>query len=349
MLKNASPRLLSLYASIAVAIVFFAFFTIFNFLSNPPVQWVTAFGLAFLVFLITYIIILYVLAKYIYRKIKLIYKSIHKFKRTTKKNLNVVDLSHDIIGEVEDEVAEWAADQANEIATLKSLEAYRREFLGNVSHELKTPIFTIQGYLLTLLDGALYDENINKKYLKKAAKNVERLQTIVEDLDTISKMESGKLILEIEEFDIKSLAEEVFDELEIQASKRKVKLNFKEGANRTFLVEADRSRIRQVLINLITNSIKYGKESGNTKISFYDMDKYILVEVSDDGDGIEEKHLSHLFDRFYRVDRSRSRSMGGSGLGLAIVKHIIEAHQQTINVRSSLGAGSTFGFTLEKA
>ena len=260
-----------------------------------------------------------------------------------------IDLNRDVLEEVEQEVSQWADKQKKEIESLKLLEAYRREFLGNISHELKTPIFSVQGYVHTLLDGGLYDEAINKNYLRKAANNIERLLTIVEDLESISRLESGQLTLDIQRFNIRDLTLEVFDDLEIQAKERNIKLSIKEGTDSTFFVEADRENIRQVLVNLINNSIKYGKDGGSTKVGFYDMENYILIEVADNGIGIGEDHLKHLFDRFYRVDKSRSRARGGSGLGLSIVKHIIEAHNQTINVRSSVGVGSTFGFTLKKS
>ncbi len=349
MLKNASPRIISFYTSATIAGFFLLVNVLFGLIFNDELIWLPIVLQTLIIFLVSYLVFLYALTRYIYRKIKLIYKSIHKFKRATKKNLNAVDLSSDIIGEVEQEVSQWAADQAMEIESLKTLEAYRREFIGNVSHELKTPIFSLQGYLHTLMEGALYDEKINMKYVKRAVKNAERLQTIVEDLDAISKIESGQLDTEADVFDIKMLVEEVFDEVEIQAAENKSNLIFKEGANTNFNVIGDRNSIRQVLVNLIINSVKYGKYEGTTKVSFYDMDKYILIEVADNGDGIDQEHLPHLFDRFYRVDRSRSRHAGGSGLGLSIVKHIIEAHKQTINVRSTKGAGSTFGFTLAKA
>ena len=230
-----------------------------------------------------------------------------------------LDVDTDIIQEVEKEVAEWALEQQKEINTLKEMESYRRLYLGNVSHELKTPIFNIQGFIHTLLEGALYDENINMKYLQRAAKNVERLNTIVTDLEAINKLESGKLSMDMQIFDLKDLVVEVFEDLEIKASKQDVALTYKEGANQNFKVEADREAIRQVLVNLIENSIKYGKKGGKTKIGFYDMDSRILVEIADSGIGISPEHLNHVFDRFYRVDKSRSRQIGGSGLGLSLI------------------------------
>lgn len=290
----------------------------------------------------------FLLERYIFRKIKLIYKIIHDSKLDKgKKKLKMLNSSS--LDEVNEEVVRWAETTEKEIQSLKLLEQYRKDFVGNISHELKTPIFSIQGYLHTLLDGGIHDENINLKYLQRAVNNAERLQSIVEDLEEISKLESGKLILDMRKFDIKALAKEVMDDLEVMASEKNIKLVFKDGADQPFNVIADRENIRQVLTNLVTNSVKYGKEGGNTRISFYDIDKNVLVEVSDNGLGIEDVHLKHLFDRFYRVDTSRSREQGGSGLGLSIVKHIIEAHNQTINVRSTQGVGSTFGFTLKKA
>jgi two-component system phosphate regulon sensor histidine kinase PhoR len=297
---------------------------------------------------VAYLVNIYFLKKYIYRKIKLIYKNIHQLKLNPSQKTRKIDVSENIIEDVEKEVATWAQKQQLEIDQLKTLENYRRDFLGNVSHELKTPIFNIQGYVHTLIDGGLYDQNINEKFLERTVKNVDRLITIVDDLETISKLESGQLVLEMRKFDIKELAHQVFESHELKAIEQGIKLAFKEGAGKAFYVRADREYIRQVLDNLVLNSIKYGREKGTTKISFYDMDRLILIEVSDNGIGMEEKHLKHVFDRFYRVDKSRSREAGGSGLGLSIVKHIMEAHNQTINVRSSPNLGSTFGFTLEK-
>ncbi len=347
MIKNVTPKELALYSSLSIGAIVAVLATLGLLLNFVEAAWYHILIMTLFTSIGAYFIITNALKRYIYRKIKLIYKSIHSMKRS-KTDKHAIDLNSDIIGEVEQEVSDWADSQAKEIESLKSMEQYRRNFMGDISHELKTPIFSIQGYLHTLLDGALYDENINMDYIRKAAKNVDRLQTIVEDLEEISRLESGKLMLDIRTFDLKKLCEDVFEELELMAQQKKISLNFKEGADQTFKVDADRDSIRQVLVNLISNSIKYGKEGGNTKISIYDMANVILVEVADNGVGIEENHIKHLFDRFYRVDKSRSRIQGGSGLGLSIVKHIIEAHQQTVNVRSTKDRGSTFGFTLEK-
>jgi two-component system phosphate regulon sensor histidine kinase PhoR len=258
-------------------------------------------------------------------------------------------MTKSVLDDVEREVGEWADKQEHELEELERLATYRRRFIGDVSHELKTPIFNVQGFIHTLLDGALHDSSVNMLYLQRAAKNIERLQMIVEDLETINKLEAGQMILDLQEFDLHELTDEVYADLEMRASERNIRLTYKEGANQRFRIRADKESIRQVLMNLVHNSINYGKEGGLTKISFYDMETYVLVEISDNGIGITPEHLSHVFDRFYRVDKHRSREAGGTGLGLSIVKHIIEAHKQTINVRSSVGQGSTFGFTLEKA
>ncbi len=289
------------------------------------------------------------LERFIYRKVKVIYKNIHRLKQPLGKVMDKPDMNRNIIDEVETEVLQWAGEQTSEIEQLKKMETYRREFLGNVSHELKTPLFNMQGYLETLLDGGMDDPKVNKEYLHKAAKNVERLINIVNDLDIISQHESGELQLRWEKFKIYDLTKEVMDSFDMIADANDVTLTFKEGCDTSTVVYADKEKIRQVLNNLISNSIKYGKENGKTSIGIYDMDKNALIEITDNGIGIEAKHLPRLFERFYRVDPSRSRMLGGSGLGLAIVKHIIEAMNQTIHVRSAPGVGTTFGFTLKKA
>ena len=347
--KNPTPQQIAISSALIVAITSSIYITGISLTGFVEFQWWSIIAFGGLSFLAAFFTFRYYLKKYIYRKIKVIYKSIHKHKLSSTQKQDDIDMNVDIMQEVEKEVEEWANSQEKEIQQLKTWQDYRRKFLGDISHELKTPIFNIQGFLETLLDGGLEDENINKIYLTRAAKNVERLNTIVEDLEIISRLESGSLIIDMQAFDIKSLVEEVFEDLEFKANEAKIDLIFKPGADHPYPVIADREYIRQVLMNLINNSIKYGNENGSTKISFYDMDNNILVEVADSGIGIPEKHLKHVFDRFYRVDKSRSREQGGSGLGLSIVKHIVEAHQQTINVRSTMGVGSTFGFTLQKA
>jgi two-component system phosphate regulon sensor histidine kinase PhoR len=300
------------------------------------------------VFLLSYFIYKYILEKFIYSQIKLIFKTIHTLKSPKGSKNKEIDLRQDIISNVNKEVLSWAQDKKEEIEELKKMESYRREFLGNVSHELKTPLFNIQGYVMTLLEGGLEDPVVNIEYLQRTKKNIDRMISIIEDLESISRFETGELQLEMKNFDIVAMIKEVIELLEIKAHKKKIKLRLRSDPDKPLFVEGDKERIRQVLINLIDNSIKYGNEEGKTKICIFDMDEHFLIEITDNGIGIESKDISRLFERFYRVDKSRSREQGGSGLGLAIVKHIIEAHNQTINVRSTVGVGTTFAFTLKK-
>ncbi len=301
------------------------------------------------IFILSYIIYRYILEKFIYNKIKLIYKTIHTLKVPKgKKNVDI-DMNQDIISQMNLQVETWAQERRTEIEELKKQEAYRREFLGDVSHELKTPLFNIQGYILTLLEGGLDDPEINKEYLIRSSKNIERMIAVIEDLEIISRLETGRFELDQVNFDIVALTHDVIDLLEAVAKKKNIRIYIPAEFDSSDFVYADKERIRQVLINLIDNSIKYGSDDGNTKISFFDMDENLLIEVTDDGIGIEAKNLPRLFERFFRVDKSRSREQGGSGLGLAIVKHIIEAHDQAINVRSTAGVGTTFAFTLRKS
>ncbi len=305
--------------------------------------------LALLIFVFAFLIIRYTLNRFIYERIRLIYKTIHNLKLTKEKDKKQF-IDRNTIEEVNRQVLEWGEDQKKEIEQLKEMARYRREFIGNVSHELKTPIFNIQGYVLTLLDGGLDDPAINKEYLIKTELSIERMIAIVEDLEEISRLESGELTLHYSRFDLVELSKEVMEFLEIKAKKKKIRIYFAKSQDKPIMVDADKKGIRQVFINLIENAIKYGpEENGKIKISFFDMDENILAEVTDNGAGIEQKDLPRLFERFYRTDKARSREQGGSGLGLAIVKHLIEAHGQVINVRSTVGVGTTFAFTLKKA
>ncbi|MCB0568261.1 MAG: sensor histidine kinase [Phaeodactylibacter sp.] len=351
MFKNPTPQQIAVFVALYITTFTLAAWSLLEMARyRNMITWASALAiLGVLAFTVAYLTTIFYLRKYIYRKIKVIYKTIHKQKLSPQEKNRSINVRANIIDEVEKQVSEWAEQQHEEIERYKAWAEYRRNFVGDISHELKTPIFNIQGYLHTLLDGAMNDTSVNMKFLSKAAKNLERLHIIVEDLEAISRLESGELILELQAFDIKKLCEEVFEELEIKAAQRNITLEFKEGASQNYRVLADRESIRQVLANLVNNSIKYGMENGRTRVGFYDMDKNILIEVADNGIGIPKKHLDHVFDRFYRVDKSRSREAGGSGLGLSIVKHIIEAHKQTINVRSTPNLGSTFGFTLQKA
>jgi two-component system phosphate regulon sensor histidine kinase PhoR len=299
-------------------------------------------------FVLSFLLIDYFIRIFINRKIELIYKTIHHLKSDKNTPRSELFMHDDVIEAVKKDVVKWAADQDKQLTTLRDQEKFRREFLANISHELKTPIFSIQGYIHTLLDGALDDEKVNIKFLEKAAKSADRLEVLVEDLLAISKIEKGNTTLDFERFDICALSKEVWDDLELIASNKHITFKIKDGCNQPFFVKADIQEIKKVLENLFSNSIKYGKESGQTTIAFYEMGSNILTEITDNGEGINENDLPRLFERFYRVEKSRSREMGGTGLGLSIVKHIIESHKQTINVRSAVGVGTTFGFTLKK-
>ena len=297
----------------------------------------------------SFVVFYYLIEKYIYSKIKLIYKLIHNLKlgRDLRDALGE-HVSADPINDVEQEVKDWARQKSTEIDGLRNQEKFRREFLSNISHEFKTPLFAIQGYIEALQDDDFGDKEMARQFLDKASKNVDRLSYLIKDLDEISKLESGEIPINYAKFKINDLIKEVIESLEMKATQHNIKIIFKQKYDEGVWVYADREKITQVLTNLIDNALKYGKEDGNTFISLFDLHDQVLIEVTDDGAGIEEKYLPRLFERFFRTDLSRSRQIGGSGLGLAIVKHIIEAHQQTINVRSTEGVGSTFGFTLQK-
>ena len=296
---------------------------------------------------ITYFIVYIFIERFLYSKVKVIYKTIHSFK-TKIENRNL-KMSTDILGEVNKDVAKWARERIEEIKELQNADSFRKEFVGNLAHELKTPIFNIQGYLDTLAENDDMDPEMRMKFLDRAITSCERLENLVSDLDEISRLESGAIPLKITRFDILKLAHQVCDSLENIAAERKVTLFVKDLPFNELWVLADRNKIEQVLINLVVNSVNYGIEGGETRVRFYDMNDNVLVEVADNGIGIAKEHLARLFERFYRVDKSRSRHEGGSGLGLAICKHIIENHEQTLSVRSTEEVGSTFGFTIKKA
>jgi two-component system phosphate regulon sensor histidine kinase PhoR len=306
------------------------------------------FGLVFIVFvyIFSFLVLQYRVERFIYRRVKKIYDEVSLLESSTLLNQPITTDMETLSREVK----KFATDKKLEIEMLQIREEYRREFLGNISHELKTPLFTVQGYVSTLLDGAMDDKTIRKKYLKRAEKGVERLIYIVEDLDMITKLESGDLNLHIVEFNIFEVIQNVFELLEMKADKKKIKLAFESKNIQPIIVKGDRDRIQQALENLIVNSIKYGKEGGTTEVGVVNLTKKkVLIRISDNGEGVEKHNIPRLFERFFRVDKSGTRTEGGSGLGLAIVKHIIEAHKEKVYVESQFGVGSEFSFTLEKA
>lgn len=300
--------------------------------------------------LLCYIALLNLFERFIYKRIRNVYKLV----RTLKLDKGLKDalgeqITDDPIRDAEREVRDWTKQRLYEIDKLREQAKFRKEFLSNISHEFKTPLFATQGYIETLQDGLIdEDPETAKNFLEKAARNLDRLSYLIQDLDEISKLETGTIPLILENFDIAALIQECVEDLEAKAAQNSIHLVYNGKTNHPIMVNGDRKRIQQVLINLLDNSIKYGKKGGKTSISIFSLFDQILVEVTDNGVGIDEKNLARVFERFYRTDKSRSREIGGSGLGLAIVKHIIEAHEQNVNVRSTEGIGTTFGFTLEQ-
>lgn len=292
--------------------------------------------------LVVYLITAALIKKFIYDKIKVIYRIIYG-------KANYAESTQPVLDEVLMQAEKWASTRQAEIANLKQQAQFRREFVGNLAHELRTPIFSIQGYIDTLLEGGLEDPKINYDYLSRADKNLERLTVLVQDLSAIADIESNQESMEFSKFNIISTVEEVFSTLELRAKKKKVSLSFSKTYERSIMVMANEDKILQVISNLVMNAIHYSKKNGNCTIQFSDAPNRIVIEVKDDGVGIAPEQLPRLFERFYRVDKSRSRNDGGTGLGLAIVKHLLESHGQSINVHSELGVGTTFSFTLPKA
>lgn len=327
---------ITLFSAGILTLLFFLF---------AQISWdvIVLFAIAIAIF--SFFLIQYRVEFFIYRSVKKIYDDVSLLESSTLRNQPITT----DMATLTKQVKKFATDKKLEIETLKVREEYRREFLGNVSHELKTPLFTVQGYLSTLLDGAMEDKKIRKKYLERAEKGVERLIYIVEDLDMITKLETGDLNLDFTNFDIVDLIQNVFDLLEMNADKKNIILMFDRRHTKPINVFADKEKTQQLLTNLVMNSIKYGKENGTTEVEIEDLIKNkIIIRIRDNGEGIEKHNIPRLFERFFRVDKSGARSEGGSGLGLSIVKHIVEAHQEKIYIESEFGKGSEFSFTLEK-
>ena len=344
-LKFKKSYKFALKSSVYVTLFFLATIFLYHYFVQPlNLLIVLAFSVVF--YAATFFLIQFRVEHFIYKRVKKIYDDVSLLETTSYVNQPVTT----DMATLTKEVKKFARDKKLEIETLKIREEYRKEFLGNVSHELKTPLFTIQGYLLTLLDGAMEDKNIRKKYLERAEKGVERLIYIVKDLDMITKLEVGEINLDVTRFNIVEVIQNVFDLFEMKAANKNITLTFDMKYAKPIWVMADQEKIQQVVTNLVVNSIKYGKKGGTTEVGIEDLTKNkVIVRITDNGEGIAKQNIPRLFERFYRVDKSGARSEGGSGLGLAIVKHIIEGHDEKIYVESQIGVGSEFSFTLEKS
>ena len=341
--KNLSTSQLAAFVALILSVIIATGFYILT----DNIEWA---AISFVVlWLGSYGLINFTFEKFIYRKIKLIYKLINETKATRKEEMYFkYILPKKSIDDVQDDVEEWMKTKNDQIELLQRNEAFRKEFLQNLAHEFKTPIFAIQGYVETLLGGAMEDESVRKKFLESTSKNADRLVTLINDLDEITRLESGEQLLYKQNFVIQDQIREVYDSLAIKTHQKHIISSIKKGCEAPVTVFADKEKIRQVLINLVENATKYGKQNSTIIASIYKTDnKHVLIEISDDGIGIEKEHLPRIFERFYRTDAARSRDKGGTGLGLAICKHIIEAHGQTIHVRSTPDVGTTVGFTLE--
>ena len=338
--KNYNPYKFSLLSSLYIALG--AYFVInYNDLSIS----FRSVLVSFIIFGLSFLIIQSRVRKLFFERIRQIYKDL-EFETDSLIKTSAIDPDMNSFSK---DLEEFVKLKRTEIETLKKEDIYRKDFVGNVAHELKTPLFSVQGYISNLLDGAMNDKQLLKKYLKRAEKSIDRLTFIIKDLDLITQLESSTLKLEIISFDIVKLVQEIIDDLEISASRKNIKIIFDKNYDNKVLVKADRNRIEQVISNLIINSINYGSEKGTTEISFESKQEKIIVKVNDNGEGISKENMPRLFQRFFRVDVSRSRMQGGSGLGLAIVKHIIDAHNENIYVQSTVGIGSEFSFSLKKS
>ena len=341
-MSKTKSRLLLISISL-IASIFISFFTLLIVNKSGSINFIDFFKILVISFIILYVIGLFYTRYFLYRKLKEITKDIlpkEDIHQTVNTNME----------ELVNEIKDYDSKRKSEYSEMKKQESFRREFIGNLAHEIKTPIFTSQSYILTLLDGALKDETVNKKYLKTASKAIERLNLIVKDLDLITKIESGQSNLNKNHFDIIDLIQNVFEMLDYSAKKKKIELIVDKENEIGTMVKADKEKIEQVLTNLVDNSIKYGKENGTTEVVVQNLNKNkVIVRVTDNGLGFEKENYNRIFERFFRIDKSGSRSSGGSGLGLSIVKHIIDSHDEKIYVESELGVGSEFSFSLEKS
>lgn len=344
-MKNNKPiDIILLGSAVVVATTFIFTFALHLLVLRIPI-WVII-ALPIFIGLTSFYIFYFFIERFINDRLKVVYRSIRRGK-TKKDQKPRYKMNDEVFEDAEEATKEYSENRQLDFEKLQEQEKYRREFLGNLAHELKTPVFSIQGYILTLLDGGLEDQKVNREFLERASIATDRMVTLLEDLDGITRMESNILKLDMKNFSIGDMTKEVINSLEIKAKDKNITLTYPKDKN--LEVYGDRSKITQVLTNLVENSITYGNENGATNIRFFEMNDLILVEVADNGPGIQHKYLNRLFERFFRIEKSRTRNEGGSGLGLSIAKHIIESHNQSLTVRSTVGMGSTFAFTLDSA
>ena len=348
-MKSISPKLLTILVAAFLSGLLVVVDLFLGFYFEMDLSWnfiVTSF---FVMFLVTYVLLKQLQKKYIKDNLIQIYRQILKI-RNPKEVIRPIDENRvNVSNEINKVLYEWSNESKEEIDNLKQVEIYRREFLSNVSHELKTPVFSVQGYIHTLLDGGIEDADVNMHYLNKASKGIDRLISMVDDLESISRLESGELIVELRTFDLHDLAQDIIESVELQSKERGVTIKLEAVEDKPFYVYSDKDMVRQILVNFIVNSIKYGVKDGVTKVRLTESDDKVIVDVEDNGIGIEKVHLPRLFERFYRVDKSRSRDQGGTGLGLAIVKHILEALGEGVQVDSEVGKGTRFTFSLPRS
>ncbi len=346
-MKVNTPLKFTIFSSFLISLLLVFFFYLINsFFLNFLIPLKFYFSSFLFLSICSGLVIYMLLELYINRKIRLLFRTVQNYKNTSsdaKLNMN-----EDVLSASEVTILKLAKKNSDELLKLKAEEKFRREFIGNLAHELKTPIFSIQGYILTLLEGGLEDSTVNKKFLNRALKGAERMNKIIIDLDMISRFESERINLQIEENNIVEICQEIYESLELNAEENDISLNFAKNYVNPIMVQCDRDKIGQVIQNLVINAIKYSEPNSQVLIRFLDVESNILIEVEDNGPGIHEKHLNRLFERFYRVDKSRARNEGGTGLGLSIVKHIVEAHGHRVQVKSAEGEGSIFFFTLTK-
>ena len=346
-MKINTPFRFTIFCSLLISLfLIFSIFCINQFILELILNFFIYLSLFLLLFVFSGFMIYILMEIFINRKIRLLFRMVHTYKMSSSDfNLN---MKEDILSASEVEILKIGKKTSTELAKLKSEEKFRRDFIGNLAHELKTPIFSIQGYILTLLEGGLEDPLVNKKFLKRASKGVERMNKIIMDLDMISRFESERINMDFRENNIVEICEEIIESLELKAKEYNTELSLAKNYDNPILVKCDKDKIGQVIQNLLINAIKYSEKNSKVVIRLTDVESNLLIEIEDNGLGINERHINRLFERFYRVDKSRARNEGGTGLGLSIVKHIIEAHGHNVQVRSTEGQGSTFFFTLTK-